>query len=51
MGMGGEARGTYELEDVAIVPSRRTRSSKDVDQRWRLDAFAFGFPWMMHPTD
>ena len=51
IGMGREARRTYELEDVAIVPSRRTRSSKDVDTRWNIDAYEFGFPLMMHPTD
>ena len=51
IGMGREARRTYELEDVAIVPSRRTRSSKDVDPRWSIDAYEFGFPLMMHPTD
>lgn len=51
IGMGREARRTYELEDVAIVPSRRTRSSKDVDVRWNIDAYEFGFPLMMHPTD
>ena len=42
IGMGREARRTYELEDVAIVPSRRTRSSKDVDARWSIDAYEFG---------
>lgn len=51
IGMGREARRTYELGDVAIVPSRRTRSSKDVDTRWSIDAYEFGFPLMMHPTD
>ena len=51
IGMGREARRTYELEDVAIVPSRRTRSSKDVDAWWSIDAYEFGFPLMMHPTD
>lgn len=51
IGMGREARRTYELQDVAIVPSRRTRSSKDVDARWNIDAYEFGFPLMMHPTD
>lgn len=51
IGMGREARRTYELEDVAIVPSRRTRSSKDVDVRWNIDAYEFGLPLMMHPTD
>ncbi|HHU44634.1 MAG TPA: GuaB3 family IMP dehydrogenase-related protein [Actinomycetales bacterium] len=51
IGMGREARRTYELSDVSIVPSRRTRSSKDVDASWRIDAYQFDFPMMMHPTD
>lgn len=51
IGMGREARRTYELSDIAIVPSRRTRSSKDVDTSWRIDAYTFDMPLMTHPTD
>lgn len=51
IGMGREARRTYELSDVAIVPSRRTRSSKDVDPSWRIDAYNFDIPLMTHPSD
>ncbi|WP_448851518.1 GuaB3 family IMP dehydrogenase-related protein [Corynebacterium sp. 335C] len=51
IGIGREARRTYELSDVDIVPSRRTRSSKDVDTSWRIDAYDFGIPVMSHPTD
>ena len=36
IGIGREARTTYHLDDVAVVPSRRTRSSKDVDTRWTV---------------
>lgn len=51
IGIGREARRTYELYDVNIVPSRRTRSSKDVDTSWKIDAYDFGIPVMTHPTD
>lgn len=51
IGIGREARRTYELSDVDIVPSRRTRSSKEVDTSWRIDAYDFGIPVMSHPTD
>ena len=37
-GMGRTARRTYELEDISIVPSRRTRSSKNVSTAWQIDA-------------
>ena len=30
IGMGRTARRTYELSEIGIVPSRRTRSSQDV---------------------
>lgn len=51
IGIGREARRTYELADIAIVPSRRTRSSKDVNTSWRIDAYDFDIPLMTHPTD
>lgn len=51
IGIGREARRTYRLEDVSIVPSRRTRSSKDVDTTWNIDAYTFDIPVMSHPTD
>src|SRR3954469_18698611 len=51
IGMGRTARRTYELEDVNIVPSRRTRSSQDVSTAWQLDAYRFEIPVLAHPTD
>ncbi|PRC58712.1 GuaB3 family IMP dehydrogenase-related protein, partial [Mycobacterium sp. ITM-2017-0098] len=33
------------------VPSRRTRSSKDVSTSWQLDAYRFEIPVLAHPTD
>ena len=51
IGMGRTARRTYELDDITIVPSRRTRSSKDVSTAWQLDAYRFEIPVVSHPTD
>lgn len=51
IGRGRVARRVYGLDQVDIVPSRRTRSSHDVDTTWRIDAYSFDFPVMSHPTD
>jgi IMP dehydrogenase len=51
IGMGRTARRTYELRDINIVPSRRTRSSQDVSTTWQLDAYRFDIPVVSHPTD
>ncbi|WP_343571806.1 GuaB3 family IMP dehydrogenase-related protein [Mycobacterium sp.] len=51
IGMGRTARRTYELDDINIVPSRRTRSSQDVTTAWQLDAYRFEIPIVAHPTD
>ena len=51
IGMGRTARRTYELRDINIVPSRRTRSSQDVSTTWQLDAYRFEIPVVAHPTD
>lgn len=51
IGMGRAARRTYELSEISIVPSRRTRSSQDVSTSWQLDAYRFEIPVVAHPTD
>ncbi|NLU81793.1 GuaB3 family IMP dehydrogenase-related protein [Rhodococcus sp. HNM0569] len=51
IGMGRTARRSYELDDIDIVPSRRTRSSKEVSTTWQLDAYRFEIPIVTHPTD
>ncbi|MCX4097195.1 GuaB3 family IMP dehydrogenase-related protein [Nocardia sp. alder85J] len=51
IGMGRTARRTYELDDVDIVPSRRTRSSTQVSVAWQLDAYRFDIPVVAHPSD
>ena len=44
IGQGKSGRRAYELRDVAIVPSRRTRDRRDVDVRWEIDAYEFDVP-------
>jgi IMP dehydrogenase len=51
IGIGRSARRTYELSEINIVPSRRTRSSQDVSTAWQLDAYRFEIPVLAHPTD
>jgi IMP dehydrogenase len=51
IGMGRTARRAYDLDDVEIVPSRRTRSSGIVSTTWQIDAYRFDLPLVTHPTD
>src|ERR1700759_2465695 len=51
IGMGRTARQAYELDDIEIVPSRRTRSSQVVSTAWQIDAYRFDIPLITHPTD
>jgi IMP dehydrogenase len=51
IGMGRTARRAYDFDDVEIVPSRRTRSSREVSTAWQIDAYRFDIPLITHPTD
>ena len=51
IGIGKSGRQAYGLDDVAIVPSRRTRDPEDVDISWEIDAFSFGLPMMAAAMD
>ncbi|MGB9375906.1 MAG: GuaB3 family IMP dehydrogenase-related protein [Mycobacteriales bacterium] len=51
IGRGRSARQGFDLDDVAIVPSRRTRDVDDVSMAWEIDAFRFELPMMAHPSD
>ncbi|MFN8050397.1 MAG: IMP dehydrogenase [Acidimicrobiales bacterium] len=44
IGRGKTARRGYDLDEVSIVPSRRTRDADDLDTSWQLDAFTFDVP-------
>lgn len=51
IGMGKSGRRAYGFDDIAIVPSRRTRDPEDVDITWELDAFQFELPLMGSAMD
>jgi IMP dehydrogenase len=51
IGIGKTARQAYGLDDIAIVPSRRTRDPADVDISWHLDGFRFSLPMLGSAMD
>jgi IMP dehydrogenase len=51
IGMGKTAQRAHHLDDVAIVPSRRTRDVDEVSTAWQIDAFRFDLPLVAHPSD
>jgi IMP dehydrogenase len=51
IGAGKSGRQAFGLEDVAIVPSRRTRDPGDVDLSWDIDAFHFSLPLLASAVD
>ncbi|MFO7548798.1 MAG: IMP dehydrogenase, partial [Acidimicrobiia bacterium] len=51
IGIGKSGRQAFGLDDIAIVPSRRTRDPDDVDISWQLDAFRFELPMLGSAMD
>ncbi|TAL44722.1 MAG: GuaB3 family IMP dehydrogenase-related protein [Salinibacterium sp.] len=51
IGRAKRARRVYAFDDIAIVPSRRTRDPQDVSVRWTIDAYAFEMPVLAAPMD
>lgn len=51
IGIGKSGRRAYGFDDIAIVPSRRTRDPEDVDISWDIDAFKFDLPMMAAAMD
>ncbi|MDQ3766679.1 MAG: GuaB3 family IMP dehydrogenase-related protein [Actinomycetota bacterium] len=51
IGIGKSGRRAYGLDDIAIVPSRRTRDADDVDISWEIDAFKLELPLMVSAMD
>ena len=51
IGIGKTARRAYGFDEVAIVPSRRTRDPDDVDITWEVDAYRFALPMMASAMD
>jgi IMP dehydrogenase len=51
IGRGKKARRAYGLDDIAIVPSRRTRDPDDVDIAWKLGDYRFELPLLASAMD
>lgn len=51
IGRAKRARRTYSLDEVALVPSRRTRDPREVSTDWRIDAYTFETPFLGAPMD
>jgi IMP dehydrogenase len=51
IGIGKSARRAYGFDDIAIVPSRRTRDPDDIDISWDLDAYQFELPLLASAMD
>jgi IMP dehydrogenase len=51
IGIGKSGRRAYGFDDIAIVPSRRTRDPDDIDISWDLDAYRFELPLLASAMD
>jgi IMP dehydrogenase len=51
IGRGKRARRAYSFDDVAVVPSRRTRDPEDVSVSWQIDAYHVDLPVLAAPMD
>ena len=51
IGRSKRATTVYSFDDIAIVPTRRTRTPEDVNLAWTIDALTFDFPLVAAPMD
>ena len=51
IGRGKRGRRAYSFDDIAVVPSRRTRDPQDVSLAWQIDAYHFDIPVVAAPMD
>src|SRR3954447_22818703 len=51
IGRGKKARRAYGFDDIAIVPSRRTRDPDDVDISWNVGPYRFELPLLASAMD
>ena len=51
IGRNKRAHRAYAFDDVAVVPSRRTRDPQDVSTSWNIDAYNFDLPVLAAPMD
>jgi IMP dehydrogenase len=51
IGRAKRGRRAYSFDDIAIVPSRRTRDPEEVSTAWQIDAYRFEIPIVAAPMD
>ncbi len=51
IGRGKKGRRAYGFDDIAIVPSRRTRDPDDIDFTWSLGPYRFDLPLVASAMD
>ncbi|GAC1437426.1 MAG: GuaB3 family IMP dehydrogenase-related protein [Solirubrobacteraceae bacterium] len=51
IGRGKKARRAYGFDDIAIVPSRRTRDPDDIDIAWKIGDYRFELPLLASAMD
>ncbi|QGQ18714.1 GuaB3 family IMP dehydrogenase-related protein [Cellulomonas sp. JZ18] len=51
IGRGKRGRRAYSFDDIAVVPSRRTRDPEEVSVGWQIDAYHFDLPVLAAPMD
>jgi IMP dehydrogenase len=51
IGRGKSGRRAYALDEIGIVPSRRTRDPEEVSVAWQIDAYRFEMPLVVPPMD
>jgi IMP dehydrogenase len=51
IGLGRSARRGFHLDEIALVPTRRTRGQAAVSTAWQIDAHAFELPLVAAPSD
>jgi IMP dehydrogenase len=51
IGRGKRGRRAYSLDDIALIPARRTRDPEDVNVGWQIDAYHVDIPIMAAPMD
>ncbi|MBC9227539.1 GuaB3 family IMP dehydrogenase-related protein [Aeromicrobium sp. 636] len=51
IGLAKRGRQGYHFDDIAIVPSRRTRDPHEVSTDWQIDAYRFDLPIIAAPMD
>ncbi|HEV2798193.1 MAG TPA: IMP dehydrogenase, partial [Nocardioides sp.] len=51
IGRAKRGRRAWSFDDIAIVPSRRTRDPAEVSPAWQIDAYRFDIPILAAPMD